>query len=193
MWKTCCCSFREVHSDPTHSDSHVEPRWWCTNKNKMINIMLSRQMLTFSRLQYLSHVLTLTVVSLQCFSKMLVALDSVVCVGNAGVRDPPPCCHHFNWLVVHCLAAVKGEGQERTQRRISLVRLQKVSGGRSLGTKANMGALKLGNFSHNASLKADNRGESFGSDSVCCWNPRASCGAVRRLSDLGQSCWVDRD
>lgn len=119
-----------------------------------------------------------------------------MCVLAVPVREPPlrppSCCHHFNWLVVHCLAAVRGEGQERTQQRISLVRLQKVSGGPSLGTKANMGALKLGNFSHNASLKADNRGESFGSDSLCCWNPRASCGAVRRLSDLGQS-GVDRD
>lgn len=130
--------------------------------------------------------------SLRCFSEMF--RDSVVCWQCRWESTPPPlsCCHHFNWLVVHCLAAVRGEGQERTQQCISLVRLQKVSGGRSLGTKANMGALKLGNFSHNASLKADNRGESFGSDSLCCWNPRASRGAVRRLSDLGQS-RVDRD
>lgn len=62
---------------------------------------------------------------------------------------PPPCCHQFNWLVVHCQAAVRGEGQWK----IPLVFLQKVSRVGSLGTKANMGAFKLGNFSHNTSLR----------------------------------------
>lgn len=50
------------------------------------------------------------------------------------------------------MAAVGGEGQPRMQRWSSLVHFQKVGRVSSLGTKANMGALKFGNFSHNASL-----------------------------------------
>lgn len=118
-------------------------------------------------------------------------------IGKPGERAFFPLLHAVIILIsllfiVWLLSEEKGSRGRSSGSHWSVSK--KVSGVGSLGTKANMGALKLGNFSHNASLKADNGGESFESDGLSHWNPPGfmwSSEASYRLC-LKQSCCILR-